>query len=104
MIHRDVHLVQTARIFTSDIRMEFGIEKYATLTQKRGKRRLEGMKLPYEKVIKSLKDNRDYKYLRILQVDKVKGEEMKENTTEEYKKSKKSSRNEVEWGKFDLRD
>ena len=48
-------LVQTVRMFTSDIRMEFGIEKFATMIQKRGKVvRSEGIKLPDEKVIKSL--------------------------------------------------
>ena len=39
-----------------------------------------------EKVIKSLQDNKGYKYLGILQVDKVKGQEMKEKITKEYKR------------------
>ena len=95
-------LVQTVRIFTSDIRMEFGTEKCATMIQKRGKVvRSEGIKLPNEKVIKSLQD-KGYKYLGILQVDKVKEQEMKENITKEYKKkSKKGSGNEAEWRKYD---
>ena len=80
-------LVQTVRIFTSDIRMEFGIEKCATMIQKRGKVvRSEGIKLPDEKVIKSLQDNKGYKYLGILQVDRVRGQEMKDNITKEYKR------------------
>ena len=48
--------------------------------------RSEGIKLPGEKVIKSLQDNKGYKYLGILQVDKVKEQEMKENITKEYKR------------------
>ena len=80
-------LVQTVRIFTNDIRIEFGIEKCATLIQKRGKVvRSEGIKLPDNKVIKALQDNKDYKYLGLLQVDKVKGQEMKEKITNEYKR------------------
>ena len=80
-------LAQTVRIFTSDIRMEFGIEKCATMIQKRGKVvRSGGTKLPDEKVIKSLQDNKGYKYLGILQVDKVKGQEMKGKITKEYKR------------------
>ena len=80
-------LVQTVRIFTSDIRMEFGIEKCATMIQKRGKVvRSEGIKLPDEKVIKSLQDNKGYKYLGILQVDRVRGQEMIDNITKEYKR------------------
>ena len=52
-------LVQTVRIFTSDIRMEFGIDKCATMIQKRGKVvRSKGIKLPNEKVIKSLQDKK----------------------------------------------
>ena len=67
--------------------MEFGIEKCATMIQKGGKVvRSEGIKLPNEKVIKSLQDNKGYKYLGILQVDKVKEQEMKENITKEYKR------------------
>ena len=80
-------LVQTVRIFTSDIRMEFGIEKCATLIQKRGKVvRSDGFKLPDDKVINSLQDKDGYKYLGILQVDKVKGQEMKEKIAKEYKR------------------
>ena len=80
-------LVQTVRIFTSDIRMEFGIEKCATMIQKMAKVvRSEDIKLPDEKVIKSLQGNKGYKYLGILQVDKVKEQEMKENITKEYKR------------------
>ena len=44
--------------------MEFGIEKFAAMIQKRGKVvRSEGIKLPNEEVIKSLQDNKGYKYL-----------------------------------------
>ena len=98
-------LVQTIRMFTKDIRMEYGIEKCATLIQKRGKVvRSQAIKLPDEKVIMSLQDNKGYKYLGILQVDKVEGQEMKEKIKNEYKrrvrkvlKMKLNGENTIEW-------
>ena len=48
-------LVQTICIFSKDIQMEFGIEKYAMLVIEKGKIvKLVGIELPDGKVIKSL--------------------------------------------------
>ena len=48
-------LVQTIRVFSEDIGMEFGIEKYAMLVKEKGKIvKSVGMELLDAKVIKSL--------------------------------------------------
>ena len=51
-------LIQTARIFSKDIGMEFGIDKCAILVMKRRRiLNLDGTKLPNEKVINSLEED-----------------------------------------------
>ena len=63
-------LIETVRIFSNDIKMEFGINKYAILVLKRGKVvKSEGIKLPEDKVIRSLREDEEYKYLGILRAD-----------------------------------
>ena len=80
-------LIQTVRVFSEDIGMEFGIEKCAVLVMKRGKVvKSEGIKLPDYKTIQGLKDGDSYKYLGILEADRIKHEEMKETVTKEYKR------------------
>ena len=50
------------RIFSNDIGMEFGIEKCAVLIIKRGKMtHSEGITLPDDKKIRSLKEGEGYK-------------------------------------------
>ena len=65
-------LVQTVRVFSEDIGMEFGIEKCAMLLMEKGKVvKSVGIELPDGKVvIKSLQEGENYKYLRILEADK----------------------------------
>ena len=64
-------LVQTVRVFSEDIRMEFGIEKCAMLVMKKGKIvKSVGIELPDGKVIKSLQEGESYKYLGILEAGK----------------------------------
>ena len=80
-------LIQTVRVFSEDIGMEFGIEKCAVLVMKRGKVvKSEGIKLPDYETIQGLKDGDSYKYLGILEADRIKHEEMKETVTKEYKR------------------
>ena len=67
--------------------MEFGIEKCAMLVLKRGQvATSNGIKLPGESVIKSVKDGESYKYLGMLQADQIKHQEMKEKVMKEYKR------------------
>lgn len=65
--------------------MQFGIEKCSMLTLKRGKKVFtEGIRLPNESEIKSLKDNDSYKYLGILEGDQMMTGDMKVMLKREY--------------------
>ena len=67
------------------IGMQFGIKKCDILTIKRGKVvRYEGRKLPNDEVMKEVEKER-YKYHGIVELDKVKENEMKKRTTKEHK-------------------
>ena len=67
-------LVQTIRIFSKDIGMEFGIEKCAMLVIEKGKIvKSVGIELPDGKVIKSLQEGESYKYLGILEAERFLG-------------------------------
>ena len=80
-------LVQTVKVFSKDIGMDFGIEKCSMLVIKRGKKTTsDGIKLPDNIVIKSLKEGEGYKYLGLLQIDEVQEKEMKRNVSNEYKR------------------
>ena len=59
--------------------MEFGIEKYAMLVMKSGKRHVtDGMELPNQDKIRKLVENETYKYLDILEADAIKQVEMRD--------------------------
>lgn len=78
-------LVNTVRIFSNDIGIEFGISKCAMLVTKRGKMvKCEGIKLLDNQTIKGLEEGEGYKYLGILEGDYVKHKKMKENVSKEY--------------------
>ena len=95
-------LIQTTHIFSTDIGMEFGIRKCGVLVLKRGKIvRCEGIELPNDEMIKEV-GQEGYTYLGIVELDKVKENEMKEKTMKEYKrrlrlilKSKLNGRNKI---------
>ena len=78
-------LVQTVRVFSEDIGMEFDIEKCAMLVMEKGKIvKLLGIELPDGKIIKSLQEGESCKYLGILEADKFLEEKMKLNVSKEY--------------------
>ena len=78
-------LLQTVRVFSENIGMEFGIEKCAMLVMEKGKIvKSVGIELPDGKVIKSLQEGESYKYLGILEADKFLEERMKLNVSKEY--------------------
>ena len=80
-------LVHTVRVLSRHIGMDFGIEKCSMLVMKRGKKTTsDGIKLPDNIVIKSLKEGERYKYLGILQIDEVQQKEVKRNVRNEYKR------------------
>ena len=65
--------IHAVRIYIQDIRMKFGIEKYAILVMKSGKWRItEGMELPNQDKIRTLGEKETYKYWRILEADTIK--------------------------------
>ena len=67
------------------IGIEFGIEKCAILVMESGKRHLTGgMELPNQDKIRTLAENKTYKYLGILDADTIKQVEMKDKIQKEY--------------------
>ncbi|XP_067942810.1 uncharacterized protein [Watersipora subatra] len=79
-------LIQTVRIFSDDIGMEFGLDKCATITMIRGKLTGRGKKKkkPKETEIHELEDNESYKYLGVMKADDIKQSEMKAKMKKEY--------------------
>ena len=78
-------LIHTVRIYCQDIWMEFGIEKWAMLVMKIGRRHLtDGIELPNQDKIKTLAENETYKYLDILEADTIKQVENKNKIQKEY--------------------
>ena len=78
-------LEQTVRVFSEDIGIEFGIEKFAMLVMEKGKIvKSIGIELPDGKVIKLLQEGESYKYLGILEADKFLEKKMKLNVSKEY--------------------
>ena len=78
-------LVNSVRIPSEDIQMQFGINKCAILIMKRGKYvHSEGIKLPDDKKIKEVEINKGYMYLGILEADGIKDGDMKEKIVKGY--------------------
>ena len=80
-------LIQTVGIFSEDIGLQFGIDKCALLVMKMGKIvKSGGIKLPKEKVIKSLEEEESHIYLGVLEAYEVMVNEMKDKVKKEYYK------------------
>ena len=78
-------LIQTVRVFSLVIGMEFGIEKCAVVIMKRGKMSSSnGIELPHDDVIKELIAEEGYKYLGVLESDTIMKNKMKEKISMEY--------------------
>ena len=78
-------LLHAVRIYSQDIGMEFGIEKYAMLVMKSGKRHMtDGMELQNHDRIRTLEENETYKYLGNLEADTLKQVQMKDMIRKEY--------------------
>ena len=77
-------LVQTIRIITEDMRMEFGIDKCGMINIVRGKTiQTEGIRLPDDRIIKDI-GLTPYQYLGILESNNINHEEMKNKIKKEY--------------------
>ena len=78
-------LINTVRIYSNDIGMEFGLDKCATISLKRGKlARGEEVEMPEGDMIHGIEENEEYKYLGILEADDIKHDKMKEKIFREY--------------------
>ena len=76
-------LLNTVRIFSNNISMEFGLDKCATIAIIKGKIiETQGMNLPNNN-IKELNPDESYKYLGILQADDIKHKQVKKKTLSE---------------------
>ena len=79
-------LVQTVHLFSEDIGMQFGLNKCGVLVLKRGKIvKQNGITLPNGQMMKEV-DESGYKYLGIVEMDKIKETEMKDKFASEYKR------------------
>ena len=95
-------LISTIQILSNDIGMEFGIKRCGVLVLKRGKVvSSEGVEMPDGERIKEIEKN-GYRYLGILEYNKINENKMKENFRREYlrrtkliMKSKLNGRNKV---------
>jgi hypothetical protein len=77
-------MVNTVRIFSDDIRMKFGLQKCATMLMKRGKKiEDDGIRMPDGQMMEDL-GSEAYKYLGVLEADKIKMEAMKEKVRANY--------------------
>ena len=78
-------LINSVRVFSTDICMEFGIVKCGMLVIKKGKyAESDGIKLPNEKEIQETDLENGYKYLGVLEADVIKEKDMKEKIEKEY--------------------
>ena len=77
-------LVSTVELFSQDIDMEFGIKKCGVIIMNRGKiKSTAGIELPSGEKIKEIEEDA-YKYLRILDYDRIKEQEMKNKFKNKY--------------------
>ena len=66
------NLIQTLRINSQNIEMEFGIEKISHADKEKGKREtIEGTELANQESIRTLGDEKYNKYLGILKADTI---------------------------------
>ena len=76
----------TVWVFSSDIGMDLGIEKCATMVMKRGKLdKSQGIRLPDGRIIRSIGDDAEgYKYLGVLEANDIMHDEVKRSMKKEY--------------------
>ena len=80
-------LVNNVRIFSEEIKMEFGLSKRGVLIMKRGKVvENDGLCISDGAMMRNIEDG-GYKYLGILEANGIKHDEMKEQLKKEYIKS-----------------
>ena len=76
--------IQTVKIFSNDINMEFGLEKCAKITFKRGKlTHLQNLVIDTNRVIQKLEQGKTYKYLGTEESEGIR-QQMKEKLKKEH--------------------
>jgi len=77
--------IQRVKNFSDDINMEFGLEKCAKITFKRGKLiHLQNLVIDTNRVIQELEQGKTYKYLGIEESESIQHQQMKERLKKEY--------------------
>ena len=86
-------LIQAVRIYSDDIRMEFGTE----IMKNRKRQMMEEIELRNQRKIRTLGEKVTYKYLGILEVDTIKQAEMKEEKIKKEipQENEKTTRNQI---------
>jgi hypothetical protein len=83
-LRKQVHTVKT---FSDDIHMEFGLEKCAKITFKRGKLiKSQNMVIDINREIQELEQGEAYKYLGIKESEGIQHQQMKERLKQEYRR------------------
>jgi len=77
--------IQTVKTFSDDIHMEFGLEKCAKITFKRGKlTHSQNLVIDINRETEELEQGKMYKYLRIEEGEGIQHQQMKERLKQEY--------------------
>ena len=78
-------LTNTTRVFTNDIKMEFGITKCGYINLKKGKVVSKGgMELTDGEIIAEIDSGKGYKYLGVIEADDILHTKMKDVIRKEY--------------------
>ena len=79
--------IQTVKTFSDDIRMDFGLEKCAKITYKKGKLILsQNLVIDINREIQELEQGKKYKYLGIEESEGIQHQQMKEGLKQEYRR------------------
>jgi hypothetical protein len=79
--------VQTVKTFRDDVHMEYGLEKCAKVTFKKGKViHLQNLMINSNREIQELEQGKMYKYLGIEESEGIQHQQMKERLKQEYKR------------------
>jgi hypothetical protein len=79
--------VQTVKTFSNDIHIDFGLEKCAKITFKKGKLiHLQNLVIDINREIQELEQGKRYKYLGIEESEDIHHQQMKERLKQEYRR------------------
>src|SRR5215469_2302043 len=79
--------IQTVKTFSDDIHMDFGLEKCAKITFKKGKlTHSQNLVIDINREIQELEQGKTYKYLGIEESEGIQHQQMKERLKQEYRR------------------